>query len=103
MRRVRLGGDLGLVGPGSGYDQNFINAALSLHKGEVTATPVHAPEFGYFLIKAVSTSTDPLDASDKAAYATAIAATRQTQLQQALPSYLTNLRQRAKVLDYETP
>lgn len=96
-------GDLGIIGPTSGLDQNFLNAALALKKGEVTPTPVKAPEFGYFLIKAVSTSSDPLDASEKAEYAAQMDTAQQSQLQEALPGYLQALRSKAKVTSYLIP
>jgi parvulin-like peptidyl-prolyl isomerase len=97
------GGDLGLIGGDSGLDPNFLSAALALKKGEVTPTPVKAPEFGYFLIKAVSTSTDPLNAAEKVQYQTRIDAARQAQSASALPTYLQGLRQKAKVTIYDTP
>lgn len=96
-------GDLGLIGPDSGLDPNFLNAALALKKGEVTPTPVKAPEFGYFLIKAVSTSTDPLDKAEAAQYQARIAAARQAQSGAALQAYLQTLRAKAKVTTYIMP
>ena len=96
-------GDLGLIGTDSGLDPNFLSAALALKKGEVTPTPVKAPEFGYFLIKAVSTSTDPLDKAEGAQYQARIATYRQGQSGAALQSYLQTLRAKAKVTTYAIP
>lgn len=97
------GGDLGIIGgPNSGLDENFVNAALALKKGEVTPTPVKAPQFGYFLIKAVSTSADPL-ATDAAEYKAQLDAAQQSQSQEALQGYLQNLRSKAKVTSYLIP
>ncbi len=108
------GGDLGLLGPQGLYnttlpgqtftpvDPTFQAAALALHKGEVTPTAVKSV-FGYHLIQAVSTSASPLDAQEKASYAAAISAAQQSQLQQAIPPFLQNLRQKAKISNYLAP
>ena len=96
-------GDLGLIGPSSGLDPNFLSAALALKKGEVTPTPVKAPEFGYFLIKAVSTSTDPLGPAEAAQYKAQTAAIQQSQGGAALQAYLQSLRAKAKVTTYVMP
>lgn len=92
------GGDLGLIDAQTGFDANFLQAALRLKPGEVTPTPVKS-EFGYHLIKIDSTSAAPTPA-DKKLYADALAAARHQQVQQVLPTYIHGLAQRAKIVDY---
>ncbi len=48
------GGDDGFIGPDNsfnGYVPEFTSAAVALKPGEVSATPVKSPQFGYFIIK----------------------------------------------------
>ena len=92
------GGDFpGVVGPETQADPAFVQAALALKPGEVTATPVHSAQFGYFLLKAVSTSEAP--GADKALYAQA----EQQQSGALTQPYLQGLLKRAKITNYFTP
>lgn len=95
------GGDLGVIATGQPYDPTFLNAALSLKKGQVTPEPVKSM-YGYHLIKVDSTSAAPTP-EDKQALAAAVNAARQQMLQNSLPAYLEKLRQTAKVVNYLTP
>lgn len=108
------GGDLGILGPMGLYnpqvpgqpftpvDPAFSKAALALKKGETTPTPVKSV-YGYHLIQAVSTSSAPLNAQEKAEYAAAASAAQQAELQQQVPALLQSLRQRAKISNYLVP
>ncbi|MBV9850179.1 MAG: peptidylprolyl isomerase [Armatimonadetes bacterium] len=92
------GGDIGIVGPDSSLDPAFIQAALALKPGEVTPTPVHSAQFGYFLLKAVSTS-ESATGPEKALYAQA----DQQQSRQQVQTYLQTLLKSAKITNYFTP
>lgn len=95
------GGDLGIIATGQPYDPTFLNAALSLKKGQVTPEPVKSM-YGYHLIKVDSTSVNPTP-EDKQPLAAAVNAARQQMLQNSLQAYLEKLRQSAKVVSYLTP
>lgn len=95
------GGDLGLIDAGTPFDPNFLQAALALKPGGVTAAPVKS-QYGYHLIKIDSSSAAPTPA-DKALYAAALPAARQKQVQAAIPAYVQSLRARSKVIDYLNP
>ena len=93
------GGEIGIIGPESAaqFDPTFVKAALALKPGEVTATPVYSPAFGYFLLKAVSTSEHP--GADQAMYA-------QSQAQDSRASaqtFLESLLKTAKITNYYVP
>ena len=92
------GGDLGIIGPTSGLDPAFLQAALALAPGDVTPAAVKAPTFGLFLIKSLSTSTAP--GTDKAQYDKQMQAAHDTQLRQLIPAFLQGLRAKAKVVNY---
>ena len=95
------GGDLSIIATGQPYDPTFLNAALSLKKGQVTPTPVKSM-YGYHLIKVDSTNADPTPA-DKPQLVAAVSAVRQQLLQNSLPAYLTSLKQKAKIVNYFMP
>lgn len=95
------GGDLNVIATGQPYDPAFLNAALSLKKGQVTPAPIKSM-YGYHLIKVDSTSADPTP-TDKPQLAAAVTATRAQLLQNSLPAYLEKLRQSAKIVNYLMP
>lgn len=88
------GGDLGLIDANTPFDPNFLQAALALKPGQVTAAPVKS-RFGYHLIKMDSSSAAPTPADAKL-YADA----RQQQVEAAIPAYVQNLRKTATVVNY---
>jgi hypothetical protein len=92
------GGDLGIINAQTGFDPGFLQAALKLKKGGVTATPVKSV-YGLHLIKADSTSTDPTPA-DKPLYDAANKQAQQQQLAAVVPAYLQQLRTKAKIVNY---
>ncbi len=96
------GGDLGIIATGQPYiDPTFLNATLSLKKGQVTPEPVKST-YGYHLIKVDSANANPTP-EDKQPLAAAVNAARQQMLQNSMQAYLDKLRQSAKVVNYLTP
>ena len=91
------GGDIGLVSPDSPLDHAFVQAALALKPGQVTPTPVHSAQFGYFLLKCVSTSEQP--GADAALYDQA----DQQSSAQAVQTYFQTLLKNATITNYFTP
>ena len=63
----------------------------------MTPKPVHSAQFGYFLLKAVSTSAQP--GADKALYDQA----DQQGSRQAVQTYFQNLLKTATITNYFTP
>ena len=91
------GGDIGIVSTDSPLDPAFVQAALALKPGQVTATPVHSTQFGYFLLKCVSTSEQP--GPDRALYDQA----NQQNSSQQVQAYFQTLLKTAKITNYFTP
>ncbi len=93
------GGEIGIIGPESAsqFDPNFVHAALALQPGQVTATPVYSAQFGYFLLRAVSTSEHP--GADQAMYAPA----EEQDARAAAQTYLEGLLKAAKITNYYVP
>jgi foldase protein PrsA len=92
------GGDLPIVVPTSPLDNNFLQAALKLKKGEVTQTPVKSV-YGLHLIYAESTSADPTPA-DKPLYDQALKNYQQQMLGMQIPAYVKTLTDKAKIVNY---
>ena len=102
------GGDLGIVGPTTPFDPNFLKAALSLKKGEITPQPVKS-YYGYHLIQCISTDTDH-SPSEQLEYNTTITAFKgiekvfnQQRLSQSVPALVAELKAKAKIVDYLSP
>jgi parvulin-like peptidyl-prolyl isomerase len=93
------GGEIGIIGPESAgqFDPTFVKAALALKPGEVTTTPVYSPDFGYFLLKAVSTSEHP--GADSSKYDAA----EMSDGRLAAQDYLNTLLKSATIKNYYMP
>ena len=52
------GGDLGYFNKDSGYDEDFVNASITLKKGEYTKEPVQT-QYGYHIIKKIKEKAKP--------------------------------------------
>jgi parvulin-like peptidyl-prolyl isomerase len=95
------GGDITTpVYTGSSYDANFIKAALTLKKGQITPTPVKTV-FGYHLIECISTSDDHPASEDKY-YADAQKQYMQMQSGQKANMLMQSLHAKAKITNYLT-
>lgn len=93
------GGDAGILYPGVlGADTAFLNAALTMKKGQITPEPVKTYD-GYVLIQAVSTGDDHPAAEDPS-YAAALAAYKEQQAQPLIPDAVRDLVQKSKVTYY---
>jgi hypothetical protein len=64
------GGDDGVINSNTQYVPEFLNAALQLNAGQITPAPVYSPQYGYFIIQALSTKESiPADfAKNKSMY-----------------------------------
>jgi foldase protein PrsA len=98
------GGDIGVIGPESvaQYDPTFVKAALALKPGEVSQ-PIYSPQFGYFLLKCVSTSEDPINVETKMSDQTLYDPVEQQLAQEAAQQYFQTILKSAKIVNYMMP
>jgi parvulin-like peptidyl-prolyl isomerase len=87
------GGDLGVVNQDTPMVAEFLNAALSLSAGQITAQPVKS-EFGYHIIKATGQQAERIIPFDEAR-----SEIIETLRSQAVSTYLDQLYQQAEIKD----
>ena len=89
-------GDLGIINVTSGYDQAFINSAIGLKNGQVSA-PFKILE-GYAIVQRISATADHPTSEDKA-YADTESAYEESMVGHLTPEYLDNLQRNAKIVN----
>ena len=109
------GGELGIIGPPglirpsdpqqpvSALDPAFLQAALTLKRGETTNAPVKSV-YGYHLIRVTSTGTDAQNTpAEKALYAAAAKVIVDQAVGQQAPAFIDSLKRKTPVQNYLTP
>jgi len=94
------GGALGLINPGSPYDQTFKDAALALQPGTMTAEPVKT-RFGYHIIK-VGQRQEAVQKSFDQVQQQIINQLKTDRQEEIFSKYLNELRDKADIKDLRT-
>ncbi|MEO7719820.1 MAG: peptidylprolyl isomerase [Capsulimonas sp.] len=98
----KAGGDLGIIQQSNcAFGPNVLAAAQALKPGGITASPVKS-DYGFHLIKAVSTRSSHPQA-ENGLYAAAQKSFEEAEMQMFLHGYLKSLRGRSKVINYLQP
>jgi parvulin-like peptidyl-prolyl isomerase len=98
----KAGGDLGIIQQSNcAFGPNVLAAAQALKPGEVTAIPVKS-DYGFHLIKAVSTRSSHPQA-ENGVYAAAQKSFEEAEIQMFLSGYLKSMRGKHQIVNYLSP